>query len=95
MNTTRGIVTVQYESKMMPGEFGGKTYSYYTTVPLKVGNIVKVPTKSGTSLARVAQIGIEEHRVAPELRKVMRTITKPPVEPPKPSLQPVTQMKLC
>lgn len=94
MNTTRGIVTVQYESKMMPGEFSGKAYSYYTTVPLKVGDIVKAPTKSGTSLARVAQIGIEEHRVAPELRKILRTITKPPVETPKSSLQPVTQMTL-
>lgn len=87
----RDIIAVQYESKMMPGEFGGKPYNYFTAVPLKVGDVVNVPTQRGTSLARVARVGIEEHRVSPDIRKIMRTITEAPVKAPEHKPDPVQE----
>lgn len=69
------IVTVQYESRLEPGVFVGREYSYFTDIPLAVGDIVKTPTKYGTSCAKIARIHVPEIEVA-KFKDVMRHITE-------------------
>ena len=78
------IVTVQYTDESTPGEFAGRNYSYYADVPLKVGDCVAVPSRRGTSLAKVTEIGIPDYRVESRVKEIMRHITTAPVPPPKP-----------
>lgn len=90
------IVTVQYEARMEPGTFGGREYTYYAEVPLKVGDVVKVPTKFSSSLARVVRVGIPEYRVDNTLKRSMRHITNKPVAAPKarPKAEGPVQLKM-
>lgn len=71
------IVTVQYKSHYT-GEFTGKEYSYFTANRLAVGDIVEVPARESTSLARVARIDVDEREIA-KIRDYMKTITSIPV----------------
>ena len=41
------IVAVQFKSKADPTGFGGREYTYYSTVDLAVGDVIVVPTKRG------------------------------------------------
>ena len=68
------IVTVQYKD-LKGNEFKGNEYSYFAETDLEVGQIVKVPTKYGDSVARVSKVGISEDTIPAMLRKVMRRIT--------------------
>lgn len=79
------IVAVELESRMMPGEYGPRAYTYYTDVPLAEGDIIQVPTRFGAARGRVARANVPEHEVERKIRDVMRTITAPPVghEAPK------------
>ena len=54
------IVSVQFQSKQNPEVFSGREYSYYTAIPLNVGDIVVVPTKTREGKAKVTKIGIRE-----------------------------------
>ena len=57
------IISVKYEDKYMPKSFCGKAYSYYTAIPLKVGDLVIAPTQNGDKIARVSEINIPEYKV--------------------------------
>lgn len=52
------LVSVQFESKRKPGTFTQKEYTYIADVPLSVGDVVKAPTKSGESTARVSRTNV-------------------------------------
>ena len=41
------IVKVRFKSRFQPGEWSPREYSYYAAVPLKVGDLVVVPSKYG------------------------------------------------
>lgn len=67
----KNIVKVRYLNEFM--EFSGREYTYFADQDLAVGDIVKVPTKFGTSTAKVSQINVSEKEVAP-IASLMRTI---------------------
>lgn len=68
------IITVKYENELNPKIFSGKAYYYYTNKELQVGDIVIVPTKYGTNIARVSEINIDENRIK-DIKECMKTIT--------------------
>ena len=69
------IISVKYEDKYEPRTFGGKSYSYFTTKNLKIGDIVEAPTQYGTSIARVSRINISQEEIQ-EIKPYMKTVTK-------------------
>lgn len=71
---SKKIVSVQYKSKY-GNEYGGNAYSYYTEVPLVVGQIIKAPTKFGESRARVKAVDIDPSTLNKNVLSFMRTIT--------------------
>ena len=75
MEFKNNIVTVRYKNKHGAG-YGESEYSYYADVPLKVGQIINVPTKYGTSKAKVAKIGISESTLPGVLKACMKRITE-------------------
>ena len=70
------IVSVVFQSKRDPKEFGGREYSYNTAIPLNVGDIVIVPTKNGESKAKVVQKHISESELSfdPGLLKTIESL---------------------
>ena len=58
--TTTNIVGVKYENEYYPKTFSGKEYTYFSSTPLNVGDLVEAPTKFGTSIALVTSINIPE-----------------------------------
>ena len=70
---TPNLVSVQFKSRHKKDEYGGCEYTYIADVPLQVGDIVNVPTKFGTSDARVCRIDVpvtELHCRVGELRHI-------------------------
>ena len=67
------IVTVKYEDKYSPKTFSGKSYSYFSSIELDVGDIVEAPTKFGNSIARVSEINIPEAKIE-HIRPYMKVI---------------------
>jgi hypothetical protein len=59
---TTNIVQVQFRNRYGEG-YGGTNYTYIADVPLKVGDIVKVPTRYGDSEARVSRIDVPADEV--------------------------------
>ncbi len=57
------IISVKYEDNYMPKTFSGKAYSYYTAIPVEVGDLVIAPTQNGDKIARVSEINIPEYKV--------------------------------
>lgn len=57
------IVSVKYEDRYMPKTFNGKAYSYFTAIPLEVGDLVVAPTSYGEKIARVSEVNIPEFKV--------------------------------
>lgn len=68
------IVTVKYEDDIYKKTFSGREYTYYTAIPLSVGNIVKAPTKFGVSNALVTKVNIPEEKIE-TFKKTVKTIT--------------------
>lgn len=60
---TTNLVNVKYEDKYHPKTFGGRPYTYITTIPLKVGDLVVAPTSFGDKIARVSEINIPHSKV--------------------------------
>jgi len=52
------IVSVQFQSKNDKEEYTGREYSYIAGVPLKLGDIVAVPTKNGIGVAKVTKVNL-------------------------------------
>lgn len=71
----KSIVSVCFRRKDSE-EFGGKAYSYFTELPLSVGDIVKVPTAQGESVAKVHETDIHESKVDERILPLLKTITE-------------------
>lgn len=69
----KNIVSVNFMNNRT-GRFGTGIYNYYATVPLKIGDIVRVPTANGTSVARIAAVNVSESKVASRLLPILKTI---------------------
>jgi len=52
------IVKVKFESKSNPGTYSEREYSYFTAIPLVVGDIVLVPVKNGEGKAIVTETDV-------------------------------------
>ncbi len=72
MNTN--IVGVKYEDNIYKKTFQGREYTYFSAVPLQVGDIVKAPTVYGVSNALVTSINVPEDKILSFKDKV-KTIT--------------------
>ena len=59
----RTLVYVNYQDRIDKNSFVGRAYSYYTKLPLKVGDKVVCPTKYGNSVGRVCRIDVPEKEV--------------------------------
>lgn len=67
------IVKVQYRAKA--GGYTPREYSYFTAIPLEVGDEVMVPVRDKTGAARVSAVGVPESEIASFADKV-KTITE-------------------
>ena len=72
------FVQVQFKSQYSD-EFRGRAYTYIADVPVAVGDIVKVPTSSGTSEAKVCRVGIPEDEARNGYYGEFKHITEPAV----------------
>lgn len=73
------IISVKYEDKFMPKTFCGKSYSYYSDIDVKVGDLVIAPTISGDKIARVSEINVSEDKIImikPYLKRITDKIDK-------------------
>lgn len=68
-------VQVQFKSRYREG-YGGPAYTYIADTPLRVGDVVTVPTKFGDSEAQVCRIDVPEDEVA-KFHGELRHITEP------------------
>ncbi|NLH02505.1 MAG: hypothetical protein GX488_11655 [Clostridiales bacterium] len=75
MQNTKSIVSVCFKRKDSE-EFGGKAYHYFTELPLSVGDIIKVPTAQGDSVAKVCETDIPESKVDERILPLLKTITQ-------------------
>lgn len=57
------IISVKYEDDIYKKTFKGREYSYYTIIPLNIGDIVKAPTAHGVSNALVTNINVPEEKI--------------------------------
>lgn len=69
------IVDIQYKNKFT-GEFSGKEYNYFCSIPVSVGDIVKAPTSNGESLARIRSVDVSESSIEPHVLPLLKTITE-------------------
>ena len=68
------IVGVKYEDDIYKKTFKGREYTYFTAIPLQVGDIVKAPTVYGISNALVTTINVPEERIE-SFKNEVKTIT--------------------
>ena len=68
------IISVQFKNK--DGNFGGKAYTYYCTIPVREGDLVIAPTAGKSSVARVVETDIPTASVSKHLLPVLKTITE-------------------
>lgn len=71
----RPIIGVNHKSKYS-GDFGGKTYNYFTDIELAVGDIVNAPTANGDSIAMVNEINVPESEFDKKILPLLKTITE-------------------
>lgn len=69
------IVNVNFKNRYGEG-FGPRKYSYYCDLDVKVGDIVKLPTKNGDGVGRVAEIHVDPNRVDDRVLPQLKTITE-------------------
>lgn len=69
----KSIVSVNFMNNRT-GRFGTGVYNYYATIPLKIGDVVRVPTANGSSVARIAAVNIPESKVDSRLLPILKTI---------------------
>ena len=68
------IVAVQFQDKKSPDEFAGREYSYYSKVPLSVGDVILAPTKKGATFVRVCRTDMADSDIDDNVKPYMRTI---------------------
>lgn len=69
------IVNVLFKNRFT-GEYCGQKYSYYTALNLEPGQLVKVPTASGDSVARVEEVNVPASCVSRYVRDNLKTISE-------------------
>jgi len=52
------IVSVKFQNKHNKDDFSGREYSYFTAIHLKEGDIVIVPTRNGSGIAKVTKTDV-------------------------------------
>jgi len=57
------IFSVKFESRDLPGTFAGKNYHYESALPLVLGDLVKIETQYGQSVAIVTGVNIPDGNV--------------------------------
>ena len=67
------IIGVKYEDNFSPKTFSGKSYSYYSIIPLEIGDIVVAPTQYGGKVAKVYETNIPEERIK-NIKSYLKTI---------------------
>lgn len=67
------IISVKYEDNITPRTFGGKSYTYYSKIKVKVGDLVIAPTCCGDKIARVSKINIPENTIK-DIKPYLKTI---------------------
>lgn len=73
------IVEVQFCGAS--GKPQGRRYSYYTDIPLEVGDRVIVPTYKGDGEGIVCEVNVPESRVDERVLPMLKTITRKVEEP--------------
>lgn len=68
------IISVKYESFYKPKIFEGKSYSYYSSTDVNVGDLVIAPSAYGDKIARVSEINIPEEKIE-QIKPYLKTIT--------------------
>lgn len=68
------IISVKYEDNFEKKTFSGKSYSYYTSISLEVGDLVIAPTSFGEKIARISEINIPEEKIQ-SIKPYLKTIT--------------------
>lgn len=68
------IVQVLFKNRFS-GQYSGKPYTYYADIPVQVDDIVKVPTTSGTSEAKVCRVDVPESEIPAWMQ--LKHITEP------------------
>lgn len=54
------IVGVKFEDNIYRKTFAGREYSYYTTLPLNIGDLIEAPTKYGPNVIAYLKFHMEE-----------------------------------
>lgn len=67
------LVQVRFRNRYGEG-YGGAAYTYIADTPLSVGDIVTVPTRFGSSEARVCRVNVPEAEVE-HFRDKLKSIT--------------------
>lgn len=73
------IISVKYEDRFNPKTFSGKSYSYYVSPDVEVGDLVLAPTAYGEQVAIVTEINIPEDKVLfikPYMKLILDRIDK-------------------
>lgn len=68
------IVAVQFQDRNNPETFAGREYSYFSNVPLEVGDVILAPTKNGTGVVRVCRTDMKDSEIDERVMPYMRTI---------------------
>lgn len=68
------IVGIQYKNKRT-GEFDGRMYNYFCTLPVKIGDVVIAPTANGNSVAMIREVNVPESKIDARVMPIMKTIT--------------------
>ena len=89
------IVSVQFQSKKNKEEYGGREYSYHAAIPLKVGDIVAVPTKHGTGTAKVTKLNVALGNVGCDIKLLKRIESLAEVMAPEESQHAITDTADC
>jgi|GEM_PF-1181395 len=64
------IVKVQFVNKKLPSGYGGIPYTYIADIPLKIGDIVYAPTKTGALKAKVISVGVTHDEIGFDIAKL-------------------------
>jgi len=74
MTDNKTIVAVQLRDRKDSQKFAGREYTYFSTVNLSVGDIIRVPMGTGTKTVRVSQVNVRDSEVEDRILAIMKTI---------------------
>lgn len=68
------LVNIRYY-KPLHKAYAGNTFTYWTGLPLNVGDKVMAPTKGGDKRAMVVEVNVPESRVDERIMPLLKEIT--------------------